>query len=121
MNNILMAMERLYLPLLMIIMGAMSHALNELHKRRNMPEQDLEELGEFTAIDFIILFLMALFSGGLFALSASIATNNLTMIGISGGMGGFLGINGLHFAGEIFKEEVGKRLSNVIGNKEKGE
>ncbi|WP_299077895.1 hypothetical protein [uncultured Paraglaciecola sp.] len=95
-----------YLIALAIAMfGAAVHATNQLRLARK--KGDL-----FTAIDFLILFPIALLSGLLFGLASQLISDNPIHLMLSAGTGAFLGIAGLNKIADVVLTALVRGKSN---------
>ena len=79
------------------IFGAIVHATSQLKIKRDKKQ-------EFTFIDFIILTIIAMFSGMVFGLLATLVWSNVTIIILSTAIGSFLGMAGLNKVTNIVLE-----------------
>lgn len=87
---------------LFILFGAIVHATAQLKIARDSKQV-------FTGTDFLILSVIAAFSGILFGLLATIAFNNQILVLICSGVGAFLGMAGLNkFAATMLEFLVSK-------------
>jgi len=84
--------------------GAIVHATGQLKIARDNGDD------KFTFIDWLILIPLAGFAGMIFAIGASIFTQNSTMINFAAGLGSFLSIRGLNIVSALLLDEVRNRL-----------
>ena len=81
------------------IFGAIVHATSQLKIKRDQKQ-------EFTFADFVILTVIAMFSGMVFGLLATLIWSNITIIILSTAIGAFLGMAGLNKVANIVLELV---------------
>jgi uncharacterized membrane protein len=93
--EILVVMHNILLPLGIIVFGALVHATAQLKIARDRDEK-------FTLIDFVILFVIAAFSGTIVGLSATLFFESDTIITLSAGIGAFLGMAGVNTVANAF-------------------
>lgn len=77
------------IPIAIIVFGALVHATAQLKIAR-----DKKLL--FTGADFIILFVIAAFSGTIIGMASTIFFDSQTVITLSAGIGAFLGMAGVN-------------------------
>lgn len=83
------------IPLGIIIFGALVHATAQLKVARDKDES-------FTLADFIILFVIASFSGTIIGLTSTFFFESQTAITLSAGIGAFLGMAGVNAVSNAF-------------------
>lgn len=83
------------IPLGIIIFGALVHATAQLKIARDKNEK-------FTLADFLILFVIASFSGTIVGLTAALFFNTMLIITLSAGIGAFLGMAGVNAVANSF-------------------
>lgn len=86
------------------VFGAIVHATAQLKVHR---DQKLE----FSREDFLILMVIALFSGMVFGLSALLFTENTVLIILATAIGAFLGLAGLNRIANMFLEFLASNIS----------
>lgn len=89
MKFLLPEMYQILIVLAFIIFGALVHATSQLKVSRDAHK-------EFTAMDFIILSVIAAFAGTIFGLIALLLFESIIMVLICAGVGAFLGMAGLN-------------------------
>lgn len=88
-----------------IVFGAIVHATNQLKIARTNKEP-------FTVVDFIVLLPISMFSGAIFGLVATLATDATTHIVLASGIGSFLGLAGLNRVADIVLNALVKRYED---------
>lgn len=83
------------LPLLMVIFGALAHSTAQLKLARDKNEK-------FTVSDFIILFVIASFSGTVMGLFAPLVFDSPQLQVVAGAIGAFLGMAGVNRFANFF-------------------
>lgn len=85
----------------LIIFGAIAHSVHQWKKAR-------DEGVKFDVLDFIILLIIALFSGTVFAMVGIQTGAAGLQVGILGAIGSFLGIMGLNAISDKFLAKFNK-------------
>lgn len=93
------------IPLGIIIFGALVHATAQLKIARDKQET-------FTLADFIILFVIAAFSGTIIGLTSTLFFDSQTAITLSAGIGAFLGMAGVNAVANAFLGMLVNKLDN---------
>lgn len=94
------------IPLGIVIFGALVHATAQLKIARDKEET-------FTLGDFVILFVIAAFSGTIIGLTSTLFFDSYTAVTLASGIGAFLGMAGVNAVANAF-------LNMLIGKLEKG-
>ena len=89
----------------MIVFGAIVHATAQLKLHRDKKE-------EFTKVDFLILFVIAVFSGIIWGLIAKTITDSSTIISLISSVSAFLGLAGLNKIASIAMSLLEYYISN---------
>jgi len=93
------------IPLGIVIFGALVHATAQLKVARDKQQV-------FTFADFVILFVIAAFSGTIIGLTSTLFFDSQTAITLSAGIGAFLGMAGVNAVSNAFLKMLVGKLNN---------
>ena len=95
MKEIFSDFTTMLIPALLIVFGSLVHATAQLKIAR---DKDVA----FSVSDFIILFVIAAFSGTIVGMTSTLFFDSQTVITLSSGIGAFLGMAGVNAVANAF-------------------
>lgn len=109
-TEIMTLLYTIAIPLGIVIFGALVHATAQLKIARDKKES-------FTFSDFVILFVIAAFSGTIIGMSSTLFFDSQTAITLSAGIGAFLGMAGVNAVANAFLSMLVNKIENKKSDK----
>lgn len=106
--------DQIWWVIAMTVFGAIVHATSQLKISRDRNT-------DFDYVDFLILFVIALFSGAIFWLVAFLFNYGITIVILFSSIGAFLGIAGLNKIAGLLLDVIATRVSGLSNSKKKND